>query len=274
MEKKNGRIKKILEKYLNKRLYIAVTVSVVFCCLAAAGAFLRITRIETRAKRGEAIVLPTAYPHDLLTEGGVSGALAARTDEIAKTPPEAAKAPARPTAPPAVAKGAETKAAADGNITVITGGDGETREAWFTGEDPESAFFIALPCGGAVENEFSPVKLRKSATMGDWRVHRGIDIAAEQGSEVAACFGGRVAEVRFDKLWGQTVKIDHGNGFVSVYANLAENVSVGTGDELDAGGLIGRVGATALCERLDAPHLHLELYKDGECVDPTEYAKK
>ena len=103
---------------------------------------------------------------------------------------------------------------------------------------------------------------------GDWRTHNGIDIAAPLGCSVNAVATGTVIDV-LDTSYGKTVKIEHTDGFVSSYSQLAE-VSVKVGDNVDSGAVIGTVGES-IGENVKEPHLHYELYKNEKCVNPQEY---
>lgn len=105
-------------------------------------------------------------------------------------------------------------------------------------------------------------------TYGDWRTHNGIDIAAPLGCSVNAVATGTVIDV-LDTSYGKTVKIEHTDGFVSSYSQLAE-VSVKVGDNVDSGAVIGTVGES-IGENVKEPHLHYELYKNEKCVNPQEY---
>ena len=99
--------------------------------------------------------------------------------------------------------------------------------------------------------------------------HHGYDIAAERGTPVAAPGAGVVvhaaAGYRGSEAWGNTIAIDHGNGWQTVYAHL-EGFDVAEGDQVAAGEQIGRVGATG---RATGPHVHVELHHNGERVDPS-----
>ena len=111
-------------------------------------------------------------------------------------------------------------------------------------------------------------------TMGDWRTHDGIDIAAQAGEYVRAACQGTVTEVYEDVLYGTTVVIDHGEGLVSYYACLQAQPSVKVGSEVLAGDVIGAVGTTALCESAEPAHLHFAMSLNDESVDPAEYLPK
>ncbi len=137
--------------------------------------------------------------------------------------------------------------------------------------EPEPQNVYYSPVSGEILREYSMDKLVFSETMGDYRVHSGIDIAAEVGSDVLAFGKGVVASVTNDYFYGTTVAITHESGVVSYYMNLApelaENISVGC--EVEAGQKIGTVGTSARCESKEDAHLHFELRVDGKLIDPT-----
>lgn len=138
---------------------------------------------------------------------------------------------------------------------------------------PEELTYV-WPVSGKLTVGYSPGTLIYSNTMADWRVHDGIDIEASQGTNVLSCAAGTVIEVRDDELLGTTVVIDHGAGVVSTYSNLAAKPAVKVGDTVALADVIGSVGATALSETADPPHLHFSLTINGETADPTKYLPK
>ncbi len=131
---------------------------------------------------------------------------------------------------------------------------------------------LTMPVDGTVIKEHDLQNAVYSATMNDYRVHCGVDIETELGSEVVAVADGIIKEVGQDPFMGTTVTIDHGDGLISVYKNLSPDLASGikVGKEISEGAVIGTVGESAIVEIADEPHLHLELTLNGESIDPTE----
>lgn len=130
---------------------------------------------------------------------------------------------------------------------------------------------VTWPLEGDVLSSFSQEKLTYSQTMGDWRTHEGLDIAAEAGSPVSATQAGSVTAVYEDDFLGTVVVVSHSGDLATRYANLAEEPTVAVGDSVDAGQTIGYVGDTALLETAEPAHLHFEVYENGSAVDPLDY---
>ncbi|MEE2566115.1 M23/M56 family metallopeptidase [Hyphobacterium marinum] len=103
------------------------------------------------------------------------------------------------------------------------------------------------------------------------RNHGGQDIAAPAGAPVSAPAPGRVtyagAAYNGQTSWGNVVEIDHGGGWTTVYAHL-QDYAVAPGDAVRAGQTIARVGATGVAT---GPHVHVEVRRDGERVDPADH---
>ena len=139
---------------------------------------------------------------------------------------------------------------------------------------PEPPALIVNPLVGETVAAFSMDELQYSETMGDWRTHDGVDLAAEPGTPVCAASAGTVTDVREDDLMGTSVVIAHSGGYDTIYANLQGVPAVSVGDAVTAGQIIGSVGKTALGESRLPPHLHFAVTKDGEFIDPAEYLSK
>lgn len=94
--------------------------------------------------------------------------------------------------------------------------------------------------------------------------HPGIDLAVPVGTLVRAVGGGTVRQTGDDPHYGLFVLLEHPNGYESMYGHLSR-ITTTVGREVPAGEVIGRSGNTG---RSSAPHLHLEIRRDGTSVDP------
>lgn len=136
-------------------------------------------------------------------------------------------------------------------------------------EDPE----FKMPVTGEIMKEFADNKLVYSSTLDVWATHNGIDIKADTTTVVKASADGTVSSIKNDPRYGLTVIVEHVNGYKTVYANLLSTEFVVEGETVKQGQSIGTVGNTASFEILDEPHLHFELLKDNEQLDPELYLK-
>ena len=130
-----------------------------------------------------------------------------------------------------------------------------------------------LPLQGELQRGYFTDELMWDETMKDWRTHQAIDIASAEGDEVDTAAPGIVTEARLDSMCGYVVSVDHGDGVVTVYKNLAKIV-VAESDILDEGQMIGTVGGDAPFEMAQKPHLHFEATKDGESINPLDLSDK
>ena len=132
---------------------------------------------------------------------------------------------------------------------------------------------FAPPHMGEIIKPFSVNSLIYSKTMDDWRIHEGIDIGAEKGSDIFAAQEGKVTFVGYDICKGYVVKVQNG-GFECVYASLSSELPVSEGDIVKKGQYIGTVSDSQIEEVCDDSHLHFEIYVNGECVNPEKYIYK
>lgn len=98
--------------------------------------------------------------------------------------------------------------------------------------------------------------------------HTGIDIKSEKNENVKCIMDGKVKRVYLDDKLGYSVEIDHGNEFYSVYSNLNKNINVKKGQRVNKGDVIGSVGKSANFEIADDYHLHFEVKRDKEYINP------
>jgi murein DD-endopeptidase MepM/ murein hydrolase activator NlpD len=129
------------------------------------------------------------------------------------------------------------------------------------------------PVSGEIIKEFSKDNLIYSQTLKEWITHNGIDISAEKTTIVKAVADGIVKSIKNDPRYGLTVIMTHDDGYETVYSNLLTAEFVVEGETLTAGQSIGTVGNTSSFESSDEYHLHFEMKKDGEYIDPSIYIK-
>ena len=97
--------------------------------------------------------------------------------------------------------------------------------------------------------------------------HTGIDWALSYGSPIYASDGGTVTASGWGGGYGKMIKINHGNGYETLYAHCSKLV-VSSGKKVAKGQLIGYVGSTG---NSTGPHLHFEIRKNGSYLNPAKY---
>jgi murein DD-endopeptidase MepM/ murein hydrolase activator NlpD len=121
----------------------------------------------------------------------------------------------------------------------------------------------------AVPNSW-PLTERGFVTQGrferDAAFHPGLDIAVATDSYVRAAGSGTVSEVGEDETYGRFVRIEHGNGYETLYAHTSIAL-VELGEQVRKNEVIALSGSTG---DSTAPHLHFEILRDGESVDPLD----
>ena len=130
---------------------------------------------------------------------------------------------------------------------------------------------VVQPVSGDTVAEYSVNALAYNVTTQDWRIHAGVDLAADQGSNVCATEAGTVTAVYHDDYLGTTVEISHASGYTTHYSNLNDVTAVSVGQTVQAGDIIGTVGSTALLEVGHPSHLHFAVTCNGVSMDPAEY---
>lgn len=118
-----------------------------------------------------------------------------------------------------------------------------------------------LPILGRLSRGFHPASVNPSLR------HNGIDIAAREGSPVRAPADGTVIYAGPDSVFGLLLIIDHGGGFQTLYGHNSR-LNVRVGETVQRGDIIAISGNTG---ESTAPHLHYEIRRDGQSVDPTGF---
>ncbi len=242
---KSSKIKKVGEKIpteknesaerVNRTVYLTVAVLLIVLAVAVA-----MTSAANRAKRGSADET--------------------RASETTERTPET-EAPAPETTTPAPA---ETVPPAE--TIVPSGNDTDVSVA-------AKVPMFSLPAEGVLGKEHDPTVQVFSNTLGEWRVHLGIDIMTNVSAPVYAAASGKISQISDDPLWGKCIWIEHSGDAVSIYRGLCDELAEGieVGAKVDEGTLIGAVGEGGILELAEEPHLHFEMKVGGQDVDPIEY---
>ena len=127
------------------------------------------------------------------------------------------------------------------------------------------------PVSGDTISGYSMEALSYNQTTRDWRVHNGVDLAAEPGTEVCAAADGKVYTVYEDDAMGHTVVIRHDDGYTTKYASLSENVAVKAGDTVTMGQVIGYADDTAIVETTLGSQVHFSVTCNDAPMDPAEF---
>lgn len=120
---------------------------------------------------------------------------------------------------------------------------------------------IKFPVVGEITSAFG---MRRHPVFGDRRFHNGIDISAKEGTPIFPLMAGKVIFSGEASGYGNTVVIDHLNGYKTIYAHNKINL-VKEGDEVDTSIVIAEVGSSGVST---GPHLHLEVRYRDERIDP------
>ena len=142
-----------------------------------------------------------------------------------------------------------------------------------TGGDASNDYYIPSSASWLVPCKYSrfssPFGWRIHPVYKDWRFHYGVDLGAAKGTPIKATRSGKVTVATYGSSAGYYVKIDHGDGFSSVYMHMTHYI-VKKGDKVEQGQVIGYVGSTGTST---GNHLHFAIIYKGEYVNPAKYIK-
>lgn len=113
----------------------------------------------------------------------------------------------------------------------------------------------------------SPFGVRRDPLVGELRMHEGVDIAAPEGTIIAAPAAGSVKFVGYRNNYGLCLEIDHGYGISTRFAHCSI-IKVAVGQKVNRGQVMALVGQTG---RVTGPHLHYEVMVNSQPKDPTTY---
>ena len=109
--------------------------------------------------------------------------------------------------------------------------------------------------------------MRRHPILGIRKFHSGLDINCDWGTPVHSPGDGRVVAVERQSGFGLVVEIDHGFGYLTIYAHLSKAL-VKRGELVTRGQLIAKSGNSGLSS---GPHLHYEIHHNGKALDPTDF---
>ena len=113
----------------------------------------------------------------------------------------------------------------------------------------------------------SPFGARRDPLLGMMAFHSGMDFRAISGSSVLATANGTVTAADYTGGYGNMVEVDHGNGLSTRYGHMSQ-ILVSAGQHVNSGDVLGKVGSTG---RSTGPHLHYEVRKNGNAINPASY---
>ncbi len=115
----------------------------------------------------------------------------------------------------------------------------------------------------------SPYGNRIDPIAGVKSFHTGTDLACPTGTPILAAMSGKVTTTGLNRVYGNYVIIDHGNGYQTLYAHMSKIIAT-KGQWVSQGTRIGLVGSTGYST---GPHLHFTVYKNGKLIDPMTVLK-
>ncbi|MBQ9267229.1 MAG: M23 family metallopeptidase [Clostridia bacterium] len=127
-----------------------------------------------------------------------------------------------------------------------------------------------LPVDGEIILEYAKDKLVYSKTLEEWITHTGIDIQGEEAMPVKAAADGKVKDKKVDPRYGNTIIIEHDDGYKTIYSNLSSLDLVEVNQEVKQGEIISGVGSGYGFEVEEGPHIHFEIMRDGININPSE----
>ena len=120
---------------------------------------------------------------------------------------------------------------------------------------------LSMPVPGRIGSGYGP----RVGHNGLTHQHQGLDLTAKFGDSIAAAAPGTVEHAGPAGTYGNLVIVRHDNGYQTRYAHMS-SVGVKVGQHVTAGQQLGNVGSTGLS---DGPHLHFEVRKGDQAIDPT-----
>lgn len=154
---------------------------------------------------------------------------------------------------------------------VLKPGDDDDKKPPVNPDDdkPEQKLTFYVPCNGTVSEGYSADSLVWSPTLKEYSTHMGIDFVCDDGNVYAAA-DGAIKETGYNDLDGYYVVISHADGYQTCYKSLDKPCTLEAGAKVEHGQLIGAMSDSQGAESSSGAHLHFEVLKNGDYIDPLE----
>ena len=154
-------------------------------------------------------------------------------------------------------------------IVVSTGGNKTENKTTVVSTEPVQ--FVMPISNATITKGYKADELQYNKTLNCWEIHKALDLFATTGDQVLACYDGIISDIYSNYLEGTTIVIKHSDGLTSKYQGLSSETKVNIGDEVKVNDVLGYVGTALQAEGEDGSHVHFELIKDGDKIDPLNY---
>lgn len=161
-------------------------------------------------------------------------------------------------------------------LSVVLTGQKTNSDIDITDKQPievgSSALSFTLPLLDCqVVQDYSRDTFLYNETMGWYETHKGVDLKSENSTDVLAAEAGEIVQVYTNNIEGTVVVIKHNEQFSSKYSSLDSKTDVKVGDKVKKGQKIGTISNSAGEEYKSGAHLHFELLKDNDQINPNDY---
>ena len=136
---------------------------------------------------------------------------------------------------------------------------------------PSVVSFIMPVENGEIAKEYTMDTVVFNQTLGVYSVHLAVDIVGAEGAKVYSAYAGTIESIETSYLLGTVITINHGDGLKTTYSSLEVNEDLSVGMVLDKGDELGVISTANRQEYKDGAHLHFEVVKNGEKVNPMDY---
>ena len=133
---------------------------------------------------------------------------------------------------------------------------------------PKIEVTFSKPSNGKIITVFSNKELIYSKTLKEWTVHNGVDISGKSGEMINSVCDGKVTNIKYDYKYGNVIEIRNGE-YIVKYACVESLKDLKIGDEIKRGQQIAKISDDMGFELDNVTHLHLEILKNGEQINPS-----